>query len=85
MTHSYFAAVVSFIAIVLGSAPSSAQNAYIPNSGDNTVSVIDTATNTMVAVLPVGTSPIALGVFIQPRFAGTIGDANGRQRGAPLY
>jgi YVTN family beta-propeller protein len=45
-----------------------AQNAYITNSGDNTVSVIDTATNTVVAVLSVGGN--AFGVFIQPRFAG---------------
>jgi hypothetical protein len=40
------------------------------------VSVIDTTINTVVAVLPVDTSPIALGVFIQPRFAGTPGNAN---------
>jgi YVTN family beta-propeller protein len=49
---------------------------YVVNGGDNTVSVIDTATNMVVAVLPVGNAPMAFGVFIQPRFAGTIGDAN---------
>jgi YVTN family beta-propeller protein len=49
---------------------------YVANQSDNTVSVIDTATNTVVAVLPVGNAPIAFGVFIQPRFAGTAGDAN---------
>jgi DNA-binding beta-propeller fold protein YncE len=38
--------------------------------------VIDTATNTVVAVLPVGEGPIAFGVFIQPRFAGTPGNAS---------
>jgi YVTN family beta-propeller protein len=42
--------------------------------GNTATSVIDTATNTVVAVLPVGGN--AFGVFIQPRFAGTIGDAN---------
>jgi hypothetical protein len=36
--------------------------------------VIDTATNLVVAVLPVGNQPFALGVFIQPRFAGTPGN-----------
>jgi YVTN family beta-propeller protein len=49
---------------------------YVANRGDNTVSVIDTATNTVVAVLPVGEGPIAFGVFIQPRFAGTPGNAS---------
>jgi YVTN family beta-propeller protein len=42
--------------------------------GNTATSVIDTASNTVVAVLPVGGN--AVGVFIQPRFAGTIGDAN---------
>jgi YVTN family beta-propeller protein len=42
--------------------------------GSAATSVIDTATNTVVAVLPVG--GYVSGVFIQPRFAGTIGDAN---------
>jgi YVTN family beta-propeller protein len=48
---------------------------YVAGS-DNAVSVIDTATNMVVAVLPVGNAPQAFGVFIQPRFAGTPGDAN---------
>ena len=30
---------------------------YVTNLGDNTVSVIDTATNTVVATIPVGNSP----------------------------
>src|SRR5262249_2846728 len=34
-----------------------AQNAYITNSGDNTVSVIDTASNMVTAVIPVGNTP----------------------------
>jgi YVTN family beta-propeller protein len=54
MTRSFFAALVCAIAIVLGTAPSSAQNAYIPNGGG--VSVIDTATNTVVGTIPVGAS-----------------------------
>jgi YVTN family beta-propeller protein len=47
---------------------------YVTNEADNTVSVIDTATNMVVAVLPVGGAPIGFGVFIQPRFAGTPGN-----------
>jgi YVTN family beta-propeller protein len=47
---------------------------YVANGGGNTVSVIATATNTVVgSPIPVGNTPIAFGVFIQPRFAGTPG------------
>ncbi len=38
--------------------------AYITNSGDRTVSVINTTTNTVTATLPVGTYPVAFGKFI---------------------
>src|SRR5215813_2594087 len=38
--------------------------AYVTNSFDNTVSVLDTATNTVVATVPVG--PIPFGVAITP-------------------
>ena len=38
--------------------------AYIANSGDNTVSVIDTATNNVTAIIPVGNSP--RGVAVTP-------------------
>src|SRR5258708_8956317 len=63
MTRSFFAALVCALAIVLGSAPSSAQNAYIANDGDNTVSVIATATNTVVGLpIPVGSNPAGVAV-----------------------
>src|ERR1700730_13192198 len=45
-------------------AAANAQNAYIKNLNSNAVSVIDTATNTVVATIPVGTSP--QGVAITP-------------------
>jgi YVTN family beta-propeller protein len=38
-------------------AETGAQNAYITNLGSNTVSVIDTATNTVTATIPVGAEP----------------------------
>ncbi|RPJ72889.1 MAG: YncE family protein, partial [Alphaproteobacteria bacterium] len=38
--------------------------AYITNSGNNTVSVIDTATDTVTATVPVGTNPF--GVAVSP-------------------
>jgi YVTN family beta-propeller protein len=39
---------------------------YVANSASNNVSVIDTATNTVIATIPVGSHPVALGLFIQP-------------------
>jgi YVTN family beta-propeller protein len=49
------------LACLLGSAQSLAQNAYITN-GENTVSVIDTATNAVTATIPVGRFPFAVAV-----------------------
>jgi YVTN family beta-propeller protein len=65
MTRSFFAAVVGSIAIVLGSAPSSAQNAYITNFGSNTVSMIAAPTNTVVG-LPIPVGPAPQGVAVSP-------------------
>ena len=39
-----------------------AQNAYITNDGSGNVSVIDTATNTVTATIPVGAAPFAVAV-----------------------
>ena len=44
--------------------PASAQDAYITNSSDNTVSVIATASNTVAATIPVGSFPT--GVAVSP-------------------
>src|SRR5260370_14680854 len=53
------------LACVLAPASTLAQNAYITNLGSNTVSVITTATNTVVGLpIPVGLSP--LGVAVTP-------------------
>lgn len=41
---------------------------YVANQGDDTVSVIDTSSDTVVDTIPVGDSPIALGDFIGPDF-----------------
>lgn len=37
---------------------------YVANSGDNTVSVIDTRNNNVIATIPVGSKPVANGQFI---------------------
>src|SRR5262249_57828663 len=41
-----------------------AQNAYITNRDANTVSVIDTTSNTVAATIPVGSGPV--GVAVSP-------------------
>ena len=53
------------LACLLGPASTRAQNAYITNLGSFTVSVIDTATDTVIAtILPVGLVPF--GVAVSP-------------------
>jgi YVTN family beta-propeller protein len=46
----------------LGYGHALAQNAYIPNFEDNTVSVINTQTNTVTATIPAGTAPYGVAV-----------------------
>jgi YVTN family beta-propeller protein len=50
------------LACLLGPASTHAQNAYITNADSGTVSVIDTATDTVSATIPVGLSPEAVAV-----------------------
>ena len=51
---------------------------YVANQSSSTVSVIATATNTVIgSPIPVGRGPFALGKFIGPlKFAGTPGFSN---------
>jgi YVTN family beta-propeller protein len=57
-------ATATFVAACLfGTAQSFAKMAYIiTNSGDNTVFVISTATNTLVGTIPVGRGPFGVAV-----------------------
>jgi YVTN family beta-propeller protein len=50
------------LAYLITPASTYAQNAYISNLDGNTVSVIDTATNTVVATIPVGSEPFGVAV-----------------------
>src|SRR5229473_1136359 len=52
------------LACLLGPASTRAQNAYITNQSSSTVSVIDTATDTVIATIPVGLTPF--GVAVKP-------------------
>ena len=53
-------AIAGCVSGLLASTPSLAQNAYITNAGSNTVSVIDTATNTVIgSPIPVGNARLA--------------------------
>ena len=55
-------AIAAFVSCFLGSVQTLAQNVYITNDGSGNVSVIDTATNTVTATIPVGTAPFAVAV-----------------------
>src|SRR5215469_16917540 len=56
---------LGLLGVMLCSTPAEAKPfAYVTNSGSGTVSVIDTATNTVVATVPVGSDPN--GVAITP-------------------
>src|SRR6266852_2051587 len=52
------------LACLLAPASTRAQNAYITNQSSSTVSVIDTATDTVIATIPVGLAPF--GVAVSP-------------------
>ena len=56
--------LASTLLLVVGASPASAApgRAYVTNSGSDTVSVVDTATNLVVAIIPVGDWPRALAV-----------------------
>ena len=60
-----FAALCAMLAMGLGlmaSPADAAPFAYVANSGANTVSVIDTATNTVLVTIPVGQFPSGVAV-----------------------
>ncbi|MGH8509815.1 MAG: calcium-binding protein [Gammaproteobacteria bacterium] len=52
----------ALLALALSAAAYAAPFAYITNSGSNNVSVIDTASNTVTATVPVGTNPEGVAV-----------------------
>jgi len=76
------AVVVSALVMVVGAAPASAvtvTRAYVANQASDTVSVIDTATNTVVATIVVGNDPYDVAVspagtraFVTNAFSGTV-------------
>ena len=56
-------AIVLAMGLALAACPAEAAPfAYVTNEHSNNVSVIDTATNTLVATIPVGTIPFAVAV-----------------------
>jgi YVTN family beta-propeller protein len=60
-----FTILFAMLALGLGLMASRAEAqpfAYVANQGDNTVSVIATASNTVVATIPVGSGPVAVAV-----------------------
>ena len=49
--------IITLVMLAIAGLSAKAQTAYISNSGDNTVSVINVATNTVTATITVGTEP----------------------------
>jgi YVTN family beta-propeller protein len=59
----------AFVSCLLGSAQTLAQNAYITNATSDTVSVINTTTDAVTAMIPVGSFPVGgepFGVAVSP-------------------
>jgi YVTN family beta-propeller protein len=69
---------------ILASAQSLAQNAYITNEGYNTVSVVNTMTNSVTATIPVGNLGGEVGVAVTPAAGGKVYVANNAVPGAVL-
>src|SRR5215469_15735130 len=69
-------AIAAFVSYFLASAHTLAQNAYITNYGDDTVSVIATTTNTVTATVPVGAFPFGVAVTRDGStvYVGNLGD-----------
>jgi YVTN family beta-propeller protein len=67
MTRIVTAVIAVALAMVLGVAPSRAQNAYVTNSDDGTVTVIATGTNKVVgSPISVGSDNLPTGVAVTP-------------------
>lgn len=56
--------IALFMSLALAAGAFAASFAYIPNSGSNNVSVINTTTNTVISTVPVGLAPV--GVAVHP-------------------
>jgi YVTN family beta-propeller protein len=52
----------ALLAFLVGIAPAGAQNAFIPNTADNTVSIIDVPSGTVIGAVPVGSEPQGVAV-----------------------
>ncbi len=73
------------LAVALGSIPAEARLVYVTNRNSGNVSVIDTATNTVVATVTVGALPQALAVtpngahvYVANRISNTVSVINTR-------
>ena len=75
-TKIFVLGLLSVILMLVNIAGAVQTNAYITNSGDNTVSIIDTAINTVTATVQVGTNPsgVALAPNGETVYIGNIGD-----------
>jgi YVTN family beta-propeller protein len=64
MNARHLMSSAAVLAALAGAAPALAQNAFITNTSDNTVSIIDVPSGTLVGAVPVGSEP--QGVAVAP-------------------
>ena len=67
--------LISIAALIVVTQPADARRAYayVANYGSNTVSVIDTTSNTVVSTIPVASGPLAWQEFLpEPRYMSRI-------------
>jgi YVTN family beta-propeller protein len=78
--HSIFVSALitlSMATMMLGARPAEAAPfAYVTNAGDGTVSVISTATNAVVATIPVGNTPHGVAITPNGKFVYVANRAN---------
>jgi YVTN family beta-propeller protein len=68
---------VGFVPLTLGDVTPDGASVYVPNLASNSVSVIDTTTNTVVATVPVGVGPAAIDINPSGTFAYTANAGGG--------
>ena len=70
-------ALLGLLALLAFCSSASARDAYVANSGNGTVSVIDTSKNAVVGAIPVGGEPVDVAITPSGRYAWVLDGAGG--------
>ena len=70
-------ALLGLLALLAFCSSASARDAYVANSGNGTVSVIDTSTNSVAGAIPVGGEPVDIAITPSGRYAWVVDGAGG--------